>query len=280
VVDVPECGLGARCFKYACVAAHCASDAQCSDGIFCNGAEHCGPATATNPVGCLSGPPPCDGNHACYEDTRSCSVMCTVDDQDGDGHRAIACGGDDCDDTDPNRYPGNLEVCDSAGHDEDCDPTTFGPDLDHDGFVSDACCQKQPGGTLACGLDCDDTNPYISPLALETCDGVDNNCNGFVDEGVKVSAYFDGDLDGFGTGTPVPICPQGLGPQPDGGAYAIYAGDCDDKNPAIFPGQMVCQDPQFPTKVQICLSDGGWFVTDCLKGQACFLEPNGTGTCR
>src|SRR5512143_1962870 len=53
-------------------------------------------------------------------------------DADGDGHGAISCGGDDCDDADANRYPGNAEVCDAAGVDDDCDPATLGPDADHD----------------------------------------------------------------------------------------------------------------------------------------------------
>ena len=43
-----------------------------------------------------------------------------------------------------------------------------------------------------CGqMDCNDNNPYINPAAEETSDGVDNNCNGEIDEG------FDADLDGI-----------------------------------------------------------------------------------
>lgn len=50
-------------------------------------------------------------------------------DADGDGRISIACeGGDDGDDTDPNRYPGNLEVCDVLDYDEDCDFSGRGPD--------------------------------------------------------------------------------------------------------------------------------------------------------
>jgi len=52
-------------------------------------------------------------------------------DADGDGHSSIACGGDDCDDDDANRFPGNLEICDGDHHDEDCDTMSFGG-LDHD----------------------------------------------------------------------------------------------------------------------------------------------------
>jgi len=55
-----------------------------------------------------------------------CPVDGSALDIDGDGHRSTLVGGDDCDDFDPHEFPGNTEVRDGYGHDEDCDPTTGG----------------------------------------------------------------------------------------------------------------------------------------------------------
>lgn len=48
-------------------------------------------------------------------------------DADGDGHADQACGGDDCDDSDPNVNPARPEVCDN-GIDDDCDDLIDGQD--------------------------------------------------------------------------------------------------------------------------------------------------------
>lgn len=70
---------------------------------------------------------------------------------------------------------------------EDC---TNGLDDDGDGFVDctdmDCWSDEDNDGFLAlpCGLDCDDNNPAIYPGPSEICgDGIDNNCDGLVDEG-------------------------------------------------------------------------------------------------
>lgn len=87
-------------------------------------------------------------------------------DQDGDGHDSLAFGGDDCDDDDVNRFPGNTEICDAEHHDEDCDPATFGMrDADGDGYPDARCCNSSREGHFTCGTDCDDGNAVIHPDA-------------------------------------------------------------------------------------------------------------------
>lgn len=112
-------------------------------------------------------------------------------DEDGDGWSV--CGGD-CDDT---NYAVSPSAFDRAGNliDDDCDgevdeagnPTSS----DDDG---DGC--NELGQGAACGLgqvDCDDADAAISPVAVEVEDGIDNNCNGKIDD---QTAWWDDDLDG------------------------------------------------------------------------------------
>jgi len=97
-------------------------------------------------------------------------------DGDMDGYGDVACGGYDCDDTNPDINPGE-EICDN-GIDDDCDGLVdlLDPDCcddaDGDGFTDPTC-----GGT-----DCDDTDPEVYPGAEETCyNGIDDDCDELID---------------------------------------------------------------------------------------------------
>ena len=91
-------------------------------------------------------------------------------------------------------------------------------DLDLDGFS-------------AIQGDCDDTDPDIAPGQGEVCDGVDQDCNGQIDDmPIDGQTYFvDDDDDGFGDDQrTLDACAR-----PDG--YAAEGGDCDDADPLIHP---------------------------------------------
>jgi alpha-tubulin suppressor-like RCC1 family protein len=156
---------------------------------------------------------------------------CAMPDHDSDGERSISCGGSDCDDEDPARFPGHTEVCDAADRDEDCDPTTFGfRDADGDGFADAACCNVD-GASEHCGTDCDDARPGAHPTAPEVCNGFDDDCDMATDEGVGTVYHHDADGDGYGspTGTTMSACSAPA-------TYVEDATDCDDSMMSVHPG--------------------------------------------
>jgi hypothetical protein len=89
-------------------------------------------------------------------------------DVDGDGWTAQ---NGDCDDSDPNVYPGAAPDC-SGGKDNNCNKIPDSQEtLDLDG-----------DGATACGGDCDDADPTRSPDYVEVAgDNIDNDCDGTVD---------------------------------------------------------------------------------------------------
>lgn len=80
--------------------------------------------------------------------------------------------------------------------------------------------------------DCDDFDAMINPGMPETCDGIDNNCSGEIDEGLTIFRYyFDADNDGFGEAesildTCLVVAPAGFTDNPN---------DCDDMDAMINP---------------------------------------------
>jgi hypothetical protein len=185
-------------------------------------------------------------------------------DADGDGHgdaltlvracqapSGTVATADDCDDADPERSPSADERC-ADELDNDCDGDvdeddavdagTWYPDADGDGYGDlaaplRAC--EQPDDTLTYAGDCDDGDPDINPEGTETCDGVDQDCNGLVDEDATDARtwYTDGDGDGFGDADrPVLSCDEPSGATEVGG-------DCEDTDPTVNPdAEEICED--------------------------------------
>ena len=91
---------------------------------------------------------------------------------------------------------------------------------------------KDGDGFTSITGDCDDENSEINPMAIEICDGLDNNCNEEIDELGAQGGYIwygDGDRDGHGTETiQLESCQQ-----PEG--YSGPKDDCDDSNPNTHP---------------------------------------------
>jgi hypothetical protein len=109
----------------------------------------------------------------------------------------------------------------------------FDADLDGAGEQSTRVYSCEPlAGRILQGGDCDDKNPQANPSVLETCNSVDDNCDGTVDEGfTPILLIEDGDGDGYGSrgGMSKIGCP----PEP---GFAPTFDDCDDSNVAINPG--------------------------------------------
>ncbi|MDP2308837.1 MAG: putative metal-binding motif-containing protein [Pseudomonadota bacterium] len=162
-------------------------------------------------------------------------------DIDGDGYPATV----DCDDGDAATFPGADEHCDGA--DQDCDgkvdedavdePLWY-LDEDGDGYgdprVSDRGCEPEEG-FVAEGTDCNDGAAEVNPGAAETCNRIDDDCDGAIDDDpADAPVYYpDGDGDRYGdTSAPLASCAVPAG-------YVSDGIDCYDGNASVYPGSTV-----------------------------------------
>jgi len=179
--------------------------------------------------------------------------------------------------------PGDGIVCTTAGKttdegcddlDNDCDGLyDEGCDDDGDGWCDDAMAFGYPRSVCPFStdyevLDCDDSDPDVTPYAGEVCDTVDNDCNGAVDEGCDDDGdgYCDADMIVAGT---TGVCPNGVGDCCD-----IDTGSHPDLPVKVwFTSKNACNSwnwdcdkevlQQYPTKGGECTCSGT-LCKDCL----------------
>jgi hypothetical protein len=232
---------------------YCTVSDECSGGV-CGGSSRDCSAVATNM--CSTGV--CDESFdRCVEqyDPTCCD---TGTDNDLDGSNQC----DDCDDTNGGVYPGASEQCN--GIDDDCDGMIDEDfDADGDGYAT---CTSDP-----LLRDCDDTNSSVNPGAAEDCggngqgNGIDDDCDGYVDEGCNPCTTTDVDGDG----------------------YSECDGDCDDGDASIHPGATEqCDgfdnDCNMFTTLNCDVDEPCNFTsgTDvCMDDRLCACIVNGSGSC-
>ena len=181
----------------------------------------------------------CDGLESCYTDS----------DGDGDGSSVlvlssdltcrsdgVANNSDDCDDSNAAINTGAVEQA-ADNLDQNCDGLeSCYTDSDGDAFggsvlqsSQDLSCQM--GGVSPNSDDCNDGDSAVNPNALETCNGVDNNCSGNELDASDVLAWY-ADTDGDLYGDPNNI--SGACTQPNG--FVSNADDCNDQSSAVYLG--------------------------------------------
>jgi hypothetical protein len=214
------CGDGMRCAGPAgCVPILCTTSTECDDGNACNGAETCSPRSpgASPTTGCVPGDAPdCNDGADCTEDHCNPDSGCfhlANDAACGDG---ADCTTDTCTPTGCAHAPddsmcnggcrtgavcmagvgctgGSTMTCSTDGNPCTSDPVMCDAssgmcvhptrDDDGDGHLI-ARATGTSGMTMVCGGDdCNDMNGAVHPGATEVCNGIDDNCEGGVDEG-------------------------------------------------------------------------------------------------
>jgi hypothetical protein len=175
----------------------------------------------------------------------------------------------DCDDGRSGVNPGVANESCTTGFDDDCDgfSNEVGATACADHYV-DADSDSYGAGTPVCTCaaygaytattpgDCDEAAATINPAAAEVCDGVDQDCDSTIDDGMTLY-YTDSDADGYGDDAEIGSCTAFSG-------SVTNRLDCDDDNAAANPGA-----------TEIC---DAYDVDEDCNGYADDSDPDVTGT--
>ena len=205
--------------------------------------------------------------------------------------------GGDCNDLDPERYPGAEEICD--GKDNDCDGTIDGPDIcnvetdcgkpGNSCDVGETCqagdcvCPDKDGDTkneaLCGGEDCDDDTsddiPELNcPQAPGVCDSSTSECAICINEDAEeICDSVDNNCDGkvnedlIGTILSQESCPNGE--LPADGAVGLWWNTCTIKGSQYHSGKCnplctdVDQDSYGAPETNLILCSGSTELVDC-----------------
>ena len=247
---------------------------------------------SVNPLGveaCNGADDDCDGE---VDEDSSVDASTWYADADGDGHGSaasptLACAlpvgasgnATDCDDADAAVSPDASESCN--GFDDNCDGetdestavdvATWYADADGDGFgdasIAALGCDA-PAGFVADATDCDDADATVSPAAPESCNFVDDDCDGVTDPSASIDAaiwYADADGDGYGfDAATTRACAQPAG-------HEALSGDCNDTSSLVNPAASeVCNGTD-----DDC--DGGTDESDAIDAELWHRDADGDG---
>ena len=145
----------------------------------------------------------------------------------------------DCNDSNTLVNSGAIELCNLI--DDNCNGqvneglvfSNYYIDSDLDGYGAGAAinsCTPIFGNYVTNNLDCNNSNANIRPNAMEICNGIDENCNNLIDDGLTfINYYLDSDGDGYGAGTAINSCSN------LGAGYSTNNTDCNNSNSGIRP---------------------------------------------
>lgn len=196
-------------------------------------------------------------------------------DADGDGHRDAACGGSDCDDTDPNVHPGAFERCD-ATEDLDCQPMRDCPDGTVCDTMTGLCATQCFEGGCAPGFTCVGSQCVDTACAMRTeacpsgtlcregecvapCDGVVCPAGEVCAGGACVDP-----CEGV-------VCPANqvcIADDPSATTVCGPACTCDEITVSICPTDAACDERMGSDTLGECVDPGCESVT-CGPGEVC-----------